>query len=125
MEKQHDKEQSYIDTVEADEKDDVQILKCSPLHLTLYFLDSERICNNTLGYVASDEHRAYMAAANDANDEIIYSGEISHREPARTKRGNQKLKSRNWAGSMGCLSNLREIRISCKGIYQEVFDFQR
>ncbi len=61
----------------------------------MYFFDSERICNNTLGYVPSDEHREYMAAANAANNEIIFSGNHSDREPAKTKRGNQKLKARN------------------------------
>jgi hypothetical protein len=36
-----------------------------------------------------------MAAANDANNEIIFSGNYSDREPAKTKRGNQTLKLRN------------------------------
>ena len=94
-EKQHEKEQDYVEQVEEEEKDDVEMLKRTPVHLNMYFYDPERICGNTLGYVPSTEHRAYMAAAADANNEILFSGEFLDREPAKTKRGNQKLKLRN------------------------------
>ena len=95
-EKQHEKELDYVEQVEAEEEYDVQILQAAPVLLCAYLNCAERICGNTLGYVASDEHRAYMAAANDANNEIMFGEvEVPDRATAKTKRGNQTLKPRS------------------------------
>ena len=59
-----------------------------------FFVKSSSILNQ-IQYVASAEHRDYMAAAYAANNEILFSGEFADRKPAKTKRGNQKLKPRN------------------------------
>ena len=92
-EKAKAKEQEYVDTLEEEEQDDVKALERAPTACFEYINNSERIFENTLGYVCSSEHTAFMQQVR--MDAMLLMMENTIERAGDTKRGNQKLKPRN------------------------------